>query len=381
MSKQDATPPQRDLSGRIGQALLAAAMTLPALQTAQADTAPERGIIGFKYLDYRDWQSGQDRISVKAPALMFVLPVAEQWSIDGSLVTDTVSGASPLYYSSNFSRMKDTRHGKNLGVTRYFSRGSVTVGAAYSDESDYQSRSYSVTGSLSSEDKNTTLNLGLGVTNDEINPSNLAVVGAHKNSNELMLGVTQVLSQTDIAQINLTHSRGRGYYDDPYKFLDVRPDRKNQSAVLLRWNHHFRELDGTSRLSYRYYKDNFGIRSHTIAAEYVQPLAYGWTVTPQLRVYSQTAAYFYVDTETPSMPTIPDDWVPGVSIMSEDQRLAAFGARSYGFKLAKQIGRDWLIDLKYEKYEQRNSWAFSKGSHELAPLHAQIFQVGLSYFF
>lgn len=378
-NKDNSRPTQ--MAGQLGKMLLAAAMSMPAMQAAQADTAPERGMVGFKYLDYRDWQSGQDRIAVTAPALSFLLPIGEQWSIDGSVVTDSVSGASPVFYSTNFGHMKDTRHGKNLAVTRYFSRGSVTLGGAYSSESDYLSRAYSLTANISSEDKNTTLNFGVGATNDEINPSNLTVVGEQKNSNEMMLGLTQVLSQTDIAQINLTHSRGRGYFTDPYKHgVESRPERKNQSAVLLRWNHHFQELDGTSRLSYRYYKDSFGIRSHTVTGEYVQALPFGWTLTPQLRLYSQTAANFYLEPVDRTTLTLPDGYVFG-QLLSVDQRLAAFGALSYGFKVAKQIDRDWLVDFKYEKYEQRNAWAISGNSKDLDTLHARIFQVGLSYFF
>ena len=52
----------------------------------------------------------------------------------------------------------------------------------------------------------------------------------------MLVGVTQVLSVNDIVQSNLTYSVGSGYYNDPYKAIDVRPDHRDQLAWLTRWN-------------------------------------------------------------------------------------------------------------------------------------------------
>ena len=383
MNNKTENSPRRPMVGQLGKMLLAAAMTMPAMQVARADSAPEKAMVGYKFLDYQDWQGGQSRIAVHAPAFAFQLPFAETWSVEGTVVNDTVSGASPRYHTSRFVGMQDKRAGKNLSISRYFGRGSLTFGVAYSSETDYRSRAYSLSGNISSEDKNTTLNLGIGVSNDEIYPSSGIMMGEHlrKNGNEMMIGVTQVLTQTDIVQANVTYGKGRGYFSDPYKFLDERPERKNQLATLLRWNHHFRETDGTTHLSYRWYKDDYGIRSHTISGEYVQPFGNGWSVTPLLRIYSQNAADFYSDAlKDPTVWPVPADWTPGVPL-SFDQRLAAYGARSFGFKLSKRIDHDWLFDFKYENYEQRSSWAFGHGSPNLEPLKARILQIGMSYYF
>ena len=43
--------------------LLTAAMALPGINTAHAETAPEHGLISFKYLDY------QDRLTCQQTAL------------------------------------------------------------------------------------------------------------------------------------------------------------------------------------------------------------------------------------------------------------------------------------------------------------------------
>ena len=195
--------------------------------------------------------------------------------------------------------------------------------------------------------------------------------------------MTRVLTPQDIVQLNVGYSNGSGYYSDPYKIKDNRPRERNSVTALGRWNHHFDDngTDGTIHLSYRYYSDTFGIRAHTLDAEYVQPVYKGWTATPLLRYYSQNEADFYIavgaaEKADPSQPTPP----PANAVYySEDQRMSAFGAVTYGMKVSKQINKDWLVDLKYEQYEQRGQWSLSGGGDKgLTPFKARSIQAGIS---
>ena len=56
---------------------------------------------------------------------------------------------------------------------------------------------------------------------------------------------------TDIVQSNLTYATGHGYYSDPYKTLDQRPDTRRVLAWQARYNHQFAALDATLQLGYR----------------------------------------------------------------------------------------------------------------------------------
>ena len=80
-------------------ALLAAALALPGIVPidAKAQAAPDRGWIELKYLDYRDWQPGADRMTVRSPSLYAAMPLSDTLVAEGSLVFDSMSGASPLY--------------------------------------------------------------------------------------------------------------------------------------------------------------------------------------------------------------------------------------------------------------------------------------------
>ena len=178
-------------------------------------------------------------------------------------------------------------------------------------------------------------------------------------------------------QANLTYARGRGYYSDPYKFLDNRPRERDQTALLLRWNRHVPSTGGTLRSSYRFYDDSFEVTASTFGLEWAQPIS-GIVVTPSVRYYTQSAASFYVD------PIPGTDVPPLVSSQppyySADHRLSAFGAYTAGLKVAVPFGKSWLVDAKADYYEQRGEWRIGgEGSPGLAPFKAQFYQVGLYY--
>lgn len=366
--------------------LMAATMALPAI--AHAESAPEHGLISYKYLDYLDSQSGvadsatgasssqgKDRIKVKAHALSIMAPIAGEWSIAAGYVGDSITGASPGYHSSYLTKLTEHRDAGNLSVTRYLPRGSISVGVNQSNEHDYFSRGFSLQGTVASEDKNTTFNAGVSVSNDEIIASE-HLPPEKKHLTDWIVGVTQVLTVNDIVQLNLGYSEGSGYFSDPYKSADNRPESKDRTTVLARWNHHFNQTDGSSHLSYRYYTDTFGVEGHTLSAEYVQPFGNGWSVMPLLRYHTQTAADFYIGIE-PSDPAFAN--AVAAKYKSLDQRLAEYGAWTWGFKVAKQLNENWLVDFKYEQYKQKESWALSgNGDGILEPFKFRSYQFGIS---
>jgi hypothetical protein len=378
-----ATEPRPARGDRAG-AIIAAALSLPGVM-AHAESAPEHGQVAVKYLQYQDSQPGLDRIKVTAPSVYVLAPLGTQWSIEGSLVSDSVSGATPRYHSAISGatlNMHDERHAGDVKVTRYLERSSFSLGVSKSKEHDYDSTAVSLDASFSSEDNNRTWNVGIGYSSDKISSSIDPTLHERKHTTELMLGVTQALTANDVVQVNLSFNSGRGFYSDPYKEPDIRPDRRDQRILLTRWNHHFSELGASLRTSYRFYSDTFGIKAHTLGAEWVQPLGARFTVTPSLRLYSQSAAKFYFDpVYDPDLgaPYPPGYFTNPPQYISPDQRLSAFGAVTLGLKVAVQLTPDWSTDLKYERYEQRSNWRVGgNGSPGIDPFNASFLQLGLN---
>ena len=71
----------------------------------------------------------------------------------------------------------------------------------------------------------------------------------------------------------------------------------------------------------------------------------------------------------------------GAGYYSPDQRLSAFGAVTVGLKLDYRIDRDWSVNAALDRYEQRSNWALSSGSSGLAPLHANVLQLGVKWLY
>lgn len=374
-------PPERRLGVVVG-----AALSLPGvcIGPVHAAGAPEKGVIAFKYLHYQDSQPGLQRIKVDSPSIYVQAPLGSDWSVEGSAVVDTLSGATPRWQStvSTASTMHEERKAGDVKVTRYFERSAYAIGASHSAEHDYVSNAVSVEGSWSSDDNNTTLNLGVGAASDRIHPVNggqQGVLNDTRKTVELIVGLTQAISASDVAQVNLTYWHGTGYFSDPYKTLDFRPRERTQAALLARWNHHFEGDRSTLRLSYRFYRDSYRINAHTVQAEWVKPVTGNFVLTPLVRLYSQSAASFYVDSQTDAagFPVFPDV-APG-QLNSGDQRLSAFGAITLGLKAEYRLTPLWTVDGKIEGYEQRSNWRLGgQGSTGLDPFRATFVQFGAS---
>lgn len=359
-------------------ALLAAALSLPGVMpaTVLAQSAPDQGLIALKYVDYRDWQPGGDRIHVHSPSLYLLKPISDSLAAEGSLVYDGISGASPLYHNtlsgaSGKGGVTDYRTAGDVKLTKYLDHAAIGVGAAISSERDYLSRALSLDARVSSDDRNRTYAFGLGGASDDINSTNGVAEGKHRRTVEMLVGVTQALSAEAIVQSNLTWSTGHGYYSDPYKTIDIRPDSRRVLAWLTRYNQHLPRFDATISLSYRYVRDSFGSDSHTVEAAWHQPLADGWSLRPGLRYYTQAAADFYFD------PPFPQGFSFG-NPYTADTRLSAFGALTPGVSIAKLLPDGWQVDLKVEFYRQRADWRPGGGSPGVEPLSARWIQTGIS---
>jgi len=360
---------------RTAHALFAAAVALPGVipATALAESAPTEGLFSFAYSNYRDWQPSASRMSVQSPAIFMLVPVSDSVAVQGSLVYDAVSGASPYFFNTlTKASIGDYRTAGDLKVTKWFGRWAVGVGGAVSSEQDYLSRAGSVDVRYSTPDNNTTLAFGMGGAYDTINSVNGVAVNEHRYSLEFMVGITQVLNANAIIQSNLTYYTGHGYYTDPYKSLDQRPSERRTTAWLTRYNQAFVEQDGVLQLTYRLLFNSFGDHSNMLEAAWVQGLPQGWSITPNVRYIAQHGASFYFN------PPFPVGYVDGQNYTA-DTRLATWGAVTVGLTAAKVFEKGWSAYAKYQYYQQRPSWYIGgTGSPDILDFSARWFEVGFS---
>jgi Protein of unknown function (DUF3570) len=366
--------------------LMAAALALPgvvATPSAQAEAVPEKTTVGIKFLNYSENQETGKRMKVNSPSMFFLTPIKDIVSVEGSFVLDSMSGASPSSYNSlsgaSGKGIHDYRKAGDLKVTTYLDRAAIGVGIAGSKEHDYESTAFSLDGRLSTASNNTTFAAGIGYSGDKIGSSNDVTLDEKRRTTDALFGITQVLTPNDLIQSNITVSIGKGYFSDPYKDFDKRPDERTSWAWLTRYNHYFAGPGAALHTSYRYFKNDWGIAAHTIETAWYQPVGSGWLLRPSLRYYTQRAATFYRDPQAPPNPPLDFVGASTSTHFSADTRLAAFGAITLGMKVAKEFARDWTVDVKYEWYQQRSAWRLGgDGSPGIENFTAKWWQVGIS---
>lgn len=313
-----------------------AALALPILAVPARAGAAEVGEAGFTILSYRE----KDLIRITEPVLWARARVGESWEVQGSIALDMVSGASYEGLSNASGRpvqtisaasVKDRRHLADAKVARRFGETTVALSRSFSEEFDYRSHAYGIEVRQDLNERNTTLALGYGQSADRIGSFDDKTLDARRDTREYLLGITQVVSRTAVVQSTVTVSRGEGFYNDPYKFTrtffpagppafvpDTRPSSRDSFAWFTRYRHHVPPASGTLQAEYRYFRDDWDVRAHTLEVAWQQSLGESWAVRPALRYHTQGAARFYVAEVSRPIPTEA----------SSDPRLAAFGGVS-----------------------------------------------------
>lgn len=291
-----------------------------------------------------------------------------------------------------------------------------TLSANISAESDYFSTGGNITFARELNQKMTTISAGLGLTLDRVMPSDGKPKGLEsihtptpvhqgedeeedegdegeaKNSIDLLVGVTQVLSRQSLLQINLGLGKRIGYLTDPYKYISVvdnadgriqdilyekRPEDKNTATVFVQLAHHFGE--DVTHLSYRYYQDDWGTSSNTTELQYRLSLPAGVYLEPSLRFYQQSEADFY------HRYLLNTDATPKYA--SADYRLAALDSQTLALKAGIELPNNQDLSLRYagmvQQYSRssRNDPGILK-NYDLDPdLEARIVQIQYSFRF
>jgi hypothetical protein len=373
-------------------ALLHAALALPIVPLAARAGTLEGASAGVRWQDYRE---DGGRMHISEPLLWIKAPLGDDYEVFASRVIDSISGASPRLVTNQSgvpvqtlsgASIIDRRRAADVKLARRFEQLSISLSRSVSFEKDYISHAGSIEAKLELNEKNTTLVLVKGMSNDRVGSVDDPALWERRDTREYLVGITQLLSPVSLLQSNVSVSRGSGFYDDPYKFTlsfpaggqapilyaDRRPAERNQDAWLTRYRHYFRGVSAALQADYRYFRDSWGIRAHTLEAAWNQTLSDQWKIVPSLRYYSQSRADFYRPVVSSPLP----------EISSSDQRLAAFGGFAPGIKAIYTFGDGTIIDASYTLYRQRAGWKWGgSGSAEFSPLSAKYFIVGVTHQF
>lgn len=307
-------------------------------------------------------------------------PTAQTFtSPSGRSTYTTAANTTPLDPS-----FKDTRAALAGSLERPLGADQrISLGLNVSNEYDFTSLGASAALARDFNNKNTTLTLGVALEADRIRAVGGTPVGlrpaygalAERKADEsrsvvdLLAGVTQVMNRQWLMQLNLGLGRSSGNHTDPYKVLSVvdgasgllagdryaseqRPDSRTRLSLF--WQNKVHLTRDIVDVAYRYYRDDWGIRAHTLDARYRFELAGGLHIEPRARWYRQSAADFYrgwlvdgAQWDSAAHRAL------GVGAASADSRLAEFTATTLGVKIGKPVGRVSEWSLRLEGYRQR----------------------------
>lgn len=404
----------------LARALTSAALALPGIAASLPALAqmapPERMTVGMKWLEYQDYNSKSELMGIRAPYVYMEAPIDAHIGIEASLLIDSIAGATPMAPTATTSgsgtdssgdtdtgssasggggpqpnafasltslaaeALNTAASGSTIAVTDnrvafdakgtyYFDRAAAGLGFAYSREEDWVSRAGSLDVRVATPDNNRTYAFGVGYTNDAITSVADSSVDESRSTWEGMIGITQVLSQTQLIQSNVTVSYGSGFFNDVYRSGDVRPDERLAGAWLTRYRHYMPAFGAALHVDYRLFADDWGLTAHTAELAWYQPISDDWMVRPFLRYHSQDKVRFYSPTAAPT------DWT---GTYSTDPRLGSFGALSPGLAVEKTFEDGWTLQLHAEYYERNADWHLTgDGSDGLEGLHAYVFIMGV----
>ena len=358
---------------------------------------PSGTAMGIRTLSYRE---SNDRMKVSESVAWIKLPIGENWEVAGSRLLDVISGASASRVSNQTGQpvqiitgasgdsINDRRNATEMSVKRKIGEGTVSLSRTISREEDYRSQAMGAAATVDFNERNTTLAIGYGRSNDQVGSVDDPLLNERRKSREYLLGITQLLDRHSLVQSNLAHTRTSGYLDDPYRSTlsfyrdggfpplelarDTRPDLRDQWAWLSRYKRTLPQQKAVISAEYRYYRDDWGIRAHTLYASWLRTMSDRWKWETGLRYHSQSQANFY-RAEITQRP------VPRYT--SSDQRLASYGTLEPSVKAILRITAGTAFDLGVSFYRQQGNWKIGGGTPAFAPLQAVMVNAGIVHRF
>lgn len=250
-------------------------------------------------------------------------------------------------------------------LSRDKKRNELTMGIDYSEEPDYVSRSASSNYMwFADRHKNRSYSVGASIQKN----SSLAFDEFYNThweeltATNIQVGVSQVMSYRTVVDANIFTIYDTGYLSNHYQTIlrlydgdndgvmetylaaEHRPDTRKGFGFagkwLTQWNSNV-----SSHFGWRWYSDDWGVRSQTLTAKSYLSFIKNWTFHVLGRFYNQSEADFYKD---------PDSSAPAFSITgygSSDHRLGTFHATTTELGVAYEW-QALTVNLQAGSYKQ-----------------------------
>ncbi len=339
---------------------------------------------------YEFYSEDKNRMEIETHSVYFEQKLLDLVTAKGELIYDGISGATPIGThngkgKAKLTKVTDLRRAGNIGLEWRFGDHTLSTGFSFSKEHDYLSYGLSVSDAITFNEKNTILKYGVSHNFDSVR-HNDGHTWTSKDSTEVMIGLSQLLSPKDIYDVAFTYGHDSGYLTDPYRLAEYlpdgfpvnhpqgiperRPSHRNKEILFNAWTHHFNSLNASLESSYRFYHDSYDIFSHTLGLTWHQRLGERLIIEPLFRFSEQSAASFY-STQF-SGPFIFNPAGPD-GLHSSDYRLSEFYSLDFGLQVTAILNSHLRVNAGYHRY---GMYGLDKTTSDMYP-QANVFTVGL----
>ena len=319
-------------------------------------------------------------LTASGPALLVRKSLLDKVSLTGTYYVDMVSNAS-IDVVTTASPYKETRKEYAVGAEYAYRDSLLSMSYSNSDEPDYKAQGLSIDASQEVFGNMTTIKLGFTRGQDDVGKVGEGFFDYAKHW-RYRLGVTQILTPTWLATLNLEAVSDEGFLGSPYRaalvFGAFVPERnpRTRSSRSIKMGAIGEIMPRTSlHVDYRYFYDTWEIKAHTFEVGGSRHVGESFLIDGYLRYYKQSAALFYSDNAQAETVYI-----------SRNRQLSTFDNIAPGVRVTysyKQVPGKYEIkgnlNYEYQRYkfsdftDVRSGQLYSYGAHVLQLLVTATF--------
>ncbi len=369
-------------------------------QTALAENSDGKPSVTLRHSQYSESnmkaaelaQGDTDRYDIKISQLNVFVPINGDWQLNVNHLAESMSGASPWF------NVEDT-NGDVLvamsGATIFEQRRDTQVEAiqlkqdltnrfllGYSTEDDYQARYVKWRQTFYFNQKNNSLDYSIHYSDDAIEPTQHAfysrVIQESKDTKGFSIAWSNLLSKVSLWDLGFFYTQSNGFLTDPYKQfdlatpLDARPDKRSAYGIEAGASRHWPESKVSLHGRYRYYQDDWSVKSHTLSGDLAIEFNEYWMITFSARAYSQSEAEFY--------QTVVSN--PQTDYFSMDYRLSSYGSMALAVEARWKVTSNVFLVTNIQNYQSQAEWgASSAQTAHPALVNFSLWGVELEYRF
>jgi hypothetical protein len=281
--------------------VVAAAMAMPLASSA--------GVLPDDRADalYHRYEGGG--VTIQGPSVLVRKKLAEKYAVSANYYQDMITSASIDVEVSGASEYKEERDQYSLGFEYLRGKTTYNLGYSNSEENDYEANTASFGISQDLFGDLTTISMGFSRGSDTVRNSTDPSFEADIDRWSYRVGVSQILTKSMIASLNMEVITDEGFLNNPYRSYryispsdansfvlerEIYPRTRTSNAVALN-TRYFLPYRAAVYGGYRFFTDTWGIRADTFELGYVHPIKQQWTLEARVRYYQQNNADFYSD--------------------------------------------------------------------------------------